>query len=47
MTFEDIAFQLVDLPPLSDQSVESWVFDLVRMQKDHVLAERDIVEIHT
>lgn len=30
MAFEDIAFQLVDLPPLSEQHVEPWVFDLVR-----------------
>ncbi len=30
MPFEDIAFQLVDLPPLSDQHVDSWVFDLIR-----------------
>jgi ribosome-interacting GTPase 1 len=30
MTFEDIAFQLVDLPPLSEQYVEHWVFDLIR-----------------
>lgn len=30
MPFEDIAFQLVDLPPLSDQHVEPWVFDLIR-----------------
>ena len=30
MRFEDIAFQIVDLPPLSAQHVEPWVFDLVR-----------------
>jgi hypothetical protein len=30
MAFEDIAFQLVDLPPLSEQHTEPWVFDLVR-----------------
>jgi ribosome-interacting GTPase 1 len=30
MRFEDIAFQLIDLPPLSDQHVEPWVVDLVR-----------------
>jgi uncharacterized protein len=30
MPFEDIAFQLIDLPPLSDQYVEPWVFDLIR-----------------
>ncbi len=30
MRFEDIAFQLVDLPPLSDQHVDPWVFDLIR-----------------
>jgi ribosome-interacting GTPase 1 len=30
MPFEDVAFQLVDLPPLSIQHVEPWVFDLVR-----------------
>lgn len=30
MPFENIAIQLVDLPPLSDQHIEPWVFDLVR-----------------
>ena len=30
MRFEDIAFQLVDLPPISQQHIEPWVFDLVR-----------------
>ncbi len=31
MRFENIAVQLVDLPPLSDQHVDPWVFDLVRV----------------
>jgi ribosome-interacting GTPase 1 len=30
MPFEDIAFQLVDLPPVSEQHAEGWVFDLIR-----------------
>jgi ribosome-interacting GTPase 1 len=30
MRFENIAIQLVDLPPLSDEHVDAWVFDLVR-----------------
>jgi uncharacterized protein len=30
MPFRDIAFQLVDLPPLCDEHVENWVYDLVR-----------------
>jgi small GTP-binding protein len=30
MRFEDIAFQLVDLPPLNEDHVEPWVFDMVR-----------------
>lgn len=30
MAFEDVAFQLVDLPPVSTQHVEPWVFDLAR-----------------
>lgn len=30
MPFEDIAFQLVDLPPVSWEHVDPWVFDLVR-----------------
>jgi hypothetical protein len=30
MPFEDIAFQLIDLPPLSEQHVETWMIDLVR-----------------
>lgn len=27
---EDVAFQLIDLPPLSEEYVEGWVYDLVR-----------------
>lgn len=30
MPFEDIAFQLVDLPPLSAEHIEPWVYDLAR-----------------
>jgi len=30
MPFEDIAFQLVDLPPVSSDHVEPWVFDIAR-----------------
>jgi ribosome-interacting GTPase 1 len=30
MPFEDIGFQLVDLPPLSNEYMEPWVYDLVR-----------------
>jgi hypothetical protein len=30
MPFENIAFQLVDLPPLCKEHVEPWVYDLVR-----------------
>lgn len=30
MPYEDIAMQLIDLPPLSEEYVEHWVFDLVR-----------------
>ena len=30
MAFEDVAFQLVDLPPLCEEHVEPWVYDLVR-----------------
>jgi small GTP-binding protein len=30
MRFEDIAFQLVDLPPLNEEHVEPWVFDMAR-----------------
>jgi len=30
MPFEDIAFQLIDLPPLSAEYLEPWVFDLIR-----------------
>jgi uncharacterized protein len=30
MPFGDIAFQLIDLPPLCDEYVESWVYDLIR-----------------
>jgi ribosome-interacting GTPase 1 len=30
MPHEDIAFQLIDLPPLSEEYVEPWVYDLIR-----------------
>jgi len=30
MPFEDIGFQLVDLPPICHEHVEPWVYDLVR-----------------
>jgi ribosome-interacting GTPase 1 len=30
MPFEDVGFQLVDLPPLCHEHVEPWVFDLTR-----------------
>jgi ribosome-interacting GTPase 1 len=30
MAFEDIAFQLIDLPPLSEEFVEPWVYDSIR-----------------
>jgi len=30
MPFEDVSFQLVDLPPVSSEHVEPWIFDLVR-----------------
>jgi hypothetical protein len=30
MPYEDVALQLIDLPPISTEHVEPWVFDLVR-----------------
>lgn len=30
MAFEDVSFQLIDLPPLNDEHVEPWVYDIVR-----------------
>jgi ribosome-interacting GTPase 1 len=30
LPFEDIAFQLIDLPPLSEEYVEPWLYDLIR-----------------
>lgn len=30
MQFEDVGFQLVDLPPLCHEHVEPWVYDLIR-----------------
>lgn len=30
MPFEDVAYQLVDLPPLCHEHVEPWVYDIVR-----------------
>jgi ribosome-interacting GTPase 1 len=51
MPFEDIAFQLVDLPPLCHEHVEPWVYDLVRaadlvwlvVSIDRALAGLDLV----
>jgi hypothetical protein len=51
MAFEDIAFQLVDLPPLCEEHVEPWVYDLVRagdlawlvVSIEHPLAGLDLV----
>jgi hypothetical protein len=31
MRFENVAIQLVDLPPLADQHVDPWMFDLIRL----------------
>jgi ribosome-interacting GTPase 1 len=30
MPYQDVGFQLLDLPPLNDEHVEPWVYDLVR-----------------
>ena len=30
MRFEDVAFQLVDLPPIAEEHVEPWVYDIAR-----------------
>jgi hypothetical protein len=30
MAFEDVAFQLIDLPPLNEEHVEPWVYDIAR-----------------
>lgn len=30
MPYQDIGFQLLDLPPLNDEHVEPWVYDLIR-----------------
>jgi uncharacterized protein len=30
MPFRDITFQLVDLPPVCDEHVENWVYDIIR-----------------
>lgn len=30
MPFEDVAFQLVDLPPICKEHVEPWVYDIIR-----------------
>jgi len=51
MPFEDIAFQLLDLPPLCEEHVEPWVYDLVRAADmvwlvvpiDHPLVGLDVV----
>jgi len=41
MPYENIAFQLVDLPPLSEGFVEGWVYDIVR-RADAVLVVVDL-----
>lgn len=51
MPYEDVAFQLVDMPPLCDEHVEPWVYDLVRAANlawlvvpiDRPLASLDLV----
>lgn len=51
MPYEDIAFQLVDLPPLCEEHVEPWVYELVRagdlvwlvVSIEHPLAGLDVV----
>ncbi len=51
MPHEDVAFQLVDLPPLCEEHVEPWVYDLVRggdlawlvLSIEHPLAGLDLV----
>jgi ribosome-interacting GTPase 1 len=51
MPFEDVSFQLVDLPPLCEEHVEPWVYDLVRtgdlvwlvVSIEHPLAGFDMV----
>jgi ribosome-interacting GTPase 1 len=51
MPYEDVAFQLVDLPPLCEEHVEPWVYDLVRagdlvwlvVSIEHPLAGLDLV----
>jgi ribosome-interacting GTPase 1 len=30
MAFDDVAFQLIDLPPLCEEHVDQWVYDLIR-----------------
>jgi uncharacterized protein len=53
MRFEDVVFQLVDLPPVSAQHVEPWVFDLVRaadlvwLVLDGAAALEGLDEIHS
>jgi len=51
MAFEDVHFQLVDLPPLCEEHVDPWVYDLVRagdlawliVSIEHPLAGIDLV----
>lgn len=31
MRFENVSIQLVDLPPISPEHVDAWIFDLVRI----------------
>jgi uncharacterized protein len=52
MPFGDIAFQLIDLPPICDEHVEFWVYDLIRgadlawvvLSIDDPLGGLDVVE---
>lgn len=51
MPFENVAFQLLDMPPLCNEHVEPWVYDLVRagdlvwlvVSIDHPLVGHDLV----
>jgi ribosome-interacting GTPase 1 len=51
MPYEDVAFQLVDLPPLCEEHVEPWLYDVVRAANlawlvvpiDRPLASLDLV----
>lgn len=46
LPYEDIHFQLLDLPPVSSDFMEPWLPNTLQTA-DHRVADGDIVELHS